>query len=89
MLGGYDVEPEVQKIKSHITALDAVECGRSNKHIHKWIISNEAVDVAVEAEADRQGLHDNELRGEELLKARLWKVLLRIWAIEKDVRLSD
>ena len=40
------VKPTVHKIKSHITVAEAAKGSETNRDIDKWIISNEAADVA-------------------------------------------
>ena len=51
----------------------------------RWVYCNEVADVAADAEADNQGIHDAELKKEEFNQARLWKILCRLSGIEKDI----
>ena len=83
------VEPEVKKVKSHITVEEAIVFGKTNPDIGKWIVCNEAADGAAGAEADHRGTYEKELGKEKYMKAKLTIVLKRLSAIEKDIRNKD
>ena len=77
-----EIKPTLHKIKSHITVAEAAKGSETNGDIDKWMISNEAADIAAGAIADHQGNHKHELDTLGFVIAQLWKTIRRISTIE-------
>ena len=77
-------------IKSHGAADEINAMLKRNKGLGIWVYCKDAVDVAVDVEANPQGKHKATLKKGELSKASLWKILCRLFAVdEEDIRGKD
>ena len=83
------IKPAVAKIRNHVSSHETKAMMTRHTDFVMLDYVNEAADVAPDAAADRQGDHNEALKREGFSKARLWKILCRLSAIEQDIREVD